>query len=170
MTSILKVDSIQNTAGTTAATIDSSGRILQPAKPAFRVKFNANTPAINISANTEISWNTYGSVDFDIGSHFDLANSKYVVPITGLYQINLQIAIESVQSSTGIYAYVNVNGSNLYMGSISDPQGGGYETSRYSGLLSFTAGDEIKTQCRTITDTSVVIRGVTTDFSGYLVG
>ena len=166
----LDVGTIRSTNGTAAMTIDSSGRILQPTKPAFRVKFNGNTPAINISANTELSWNTYGSVDFDIGGHFDLANSKYVVPITGLYQINLQIAIESVSSSTGVYAYVNVNGSNLYMGSISDPQGGGYETSRYSGLLSFSAGDELKTQCRTITDTSVIIRGVTTDFSGYLIG
>lgn len=171
MTSILKVSEIQDpTNSNTALTIDSSGRVTTPARPAFRVKFDVNTSAIDISSNTEINWNTYGSVDFDIGSHFDLANNKYVVPVTGLYQVNAQVAIQSVEVSTGVYLYFNVNGSNIYMGAINDPQSGGYSTSTYSSLLSFSANDELSIQARTISDTSVVIRQFTTDFSGFLVG
>ena len=171
MTSILKVSEIQDpTNSNTALTIDSGGRILMPARPAFRVKFDTSTAAVNVSAVTEVDWNTYGSVDFDIGSNFDLANNKYVVPVTGLYQVNIQVAIASVEASTGVYLYLGVNGSNLYMGSLDDPQGGGYVTSRYSGLLSFSANDELNISIRTITDTSVIIRDYTTDFSGYLVG
>ena len=35
MTSVLKVDNIQNSSGTSALSIDSSGRVNQPQKPAF---------------------------------------------------------------------------------------------------------------------------------------
>ncbi len=171
MSSILKVSSIQDpTNSNTALSIDTSGRVTTPARPAFRVKFDANTSAINIVNNTEVDWNTHGSVDFDIGSHFDLANNKYVVPVTGLYQVNAQVAIQSAEASTGVYLYFNINGTNTYMGSLDDPQGGGYATSTYSSLLSFSANDELSIQIRTITDTSVVIRAFTTEFSGFLVG
>jgi len=42
MASILKVNEIQHTGGTTAATIDSSGRILTPARPLFMAPGNAS--------------------------------------------------------------------------------------------------------------------------------
>ena len=156
--------------GVTGLSIDSSGRILMPARPAFRVKFDADTAAVNVSAVTEVDWNTYGSVDFDIGSNFDLANNKYVVPVTGLYQVNIQVNIESVELSTGVYLFLGVNGANTIMGTLDDPQGGGYVATRYSGLLSFSANDELNVSIRTINDTSVIIRNYTTDFSGFLVG
>jgi len=156
--------------GVTGLSIDSSGRILMPARPAFRVKFDADTAAVNVSAVTEVDWNTYGSVDFDIGSNFDLANNKYVVPVTGLYQVNIQVNIESVELSTGVYLFLGVNGANTIMGTLDDPQGGGYVESGYSGLVSFSADDELNVSIRTINDTSVIIRQYTTDFSGFLVG
>jgi len=171
MTSILKVSEIQDpTNSNTALTIDSSGRVTTPARPAFRVKFDTSTAAVNISSVTEVDWNTYGSVDFDIGSNFDLANNKYVVPVTGLYQVNIQVNIESVEASTGVYLFLGVNGANTIMGTLDDPQGGGYVATRYSGLLSFSANDELNVSIRTINDTSVIIRNYTTDFSGFLVG
>ena len=41
MTSILKVDTIQNVStGTTAMTIDSTGRVLTAARPAFSARTN----------------------------------------------------------------------------------------------------------------------------------
>ena len=171
MTSILKVSEIQDpTNSNTALEIDTSGRVTMPARPAFRVKFDSDANPINVSQITEVDWNTYGSVDFDIGSNFDLTNNKYVVPVTGLYQVNIQVATASVEASTGVYLYLGVNGANLYMGALDDPQGGGFCTSRYSGLFSFSANDELNVSIRTIADTSVIIREYTTDFSGYLVG
>ena len=41
--STLNVNTIANASGTTAATIDSAGRILQPAKPFFHVSESNNT-------------------------------------------------------------------------------------------------------------------------------
>ena len=52
MTSIIKVDEIQNKNGTTAITIDSSGRILQPAKPVFKMELVVEGAAANYSSAT----------------------------------------------------------------------------------------------------------------------
>ena len=45
MTSILGTESIQHPNGTSAATIDSTGRILQPAVPAFSVTKHGSSGA-----------------------------------------------------------------------------------------------------------------------------
>jgi len=167
----LNVGTIKEATGTTTAmTIDSSGRILTPARPAFRVKFDSDTSPINISSITILDFNTYGSVDFDIGSNFVLASNKFVAPISGLYQIDSQVVIQSAEASTGVYIYVNINGTDTRAGEINDPQGGGYASTRYSGLFNLTANDEILIRVRTISDTSVTIRGDGTEFSGFLVG
>ena len=164
------MNELQHSNGTTAATIDSSGRILQPARPAWRVKVDSDTSALNFSANTVFDWNAYGSIDFDIGGHFNLSANKYVVPVTGLYYVCCQISFSSVEVSTGAYVFISVNGANTYMGGLDDPQGGGYSSPQYSGLVSLSANDEVGIVTRTINDTSVIIRQYTTDFSGYLVG
>ncbi len=167
----LNVGTIKEATGTTTAmTIDSSGRILTPARPAFRVKFDSDTSPINISSITILDFNTYGSVDFNIGSNFVLASNKFVAPISGLYQIDSQVVIQSAEASTGVYIYVNINGTDTRAGEINDPQGGGYASTRYSGLFNLTANDEILIRVRTISDTSVTIRGDGTEFSGFLVG
>ena len=171
MTSILKVSEIQDpTNSNTALTIDSDGRVTTPARPAFRVKFDADTAAINISSIQTLDFNTYGSVDFDIGSNFVLASNKFVAPVSGLYQIDSQVVIQSAEASTGVYIYVNINGTDTRAGEINDPQGGGYASTRYSGLFNLAADDEILIRVRTISDTSVTLRGDGTDFSGFLVG
>ncbi len=170
MASIIGVQELQHTNGTSAMTIDSSGRMLTPARPAFRVKFDADTSAINISTIQTLDFNTYGSVDFDIGSNFVLASNKFVAPVSGLYQIDSQVVVQSAEASTGVYIYVNINGTDTRAGEINDPQGGNYASTRYSGLFNLTASDEVSISVRTIADTSVTLRGDGTDFSGFLVG
>ena len=166
MTSILKVDSIQNAAGTAAMTIDSSGRVLQPAKPAWRASIATNQ-VVNISANTTVNWT---ALDFDIGNNFDLSNNYYTIPVTGLYHIDVQVALEEVANSTNTYIYVVVNGSGRYIGGLNDPQGGNNTAPSYSSVHQFTAGDEISIQARATSDTNCIIRQYTSYFSGYLIG
>ena len=84
MASTLKVNEIQHTGGTSAMTVDSTGRILTPARPAFKVTTATNQSLLN-STRTTMLWTT---TDFDIGSNFDLTNNRFVVPITGIYQFS----------------------------------------------------------------------------------
>ena len=79
MASIIGVENLQHTNGTTAATIDSSGRILQPAKPAFHARLT--------SGSTEGKTGTlvFNSEDFDIGGNYDTSNGRFTAPVSGIY-------------------------------------------------------------------------------------
>ena len=166
MASELKVENISHTNGTAAVTIDDSGRVLHPAKPAWRVSIATNQ-VVNISANTTVNWT---ALDFDIGNNFDLSNNYYTIPVTGLYHINAQVSLEEVANSTNTYIYVVVNGSGLYIGGLNDPQGGNNTAPNYSSVHQFTTGDEISIMARAVSDTNCIIRQYTSYFSGYLVG
>ena len=60
--STLKVDTIQHSGGTTAQTIDSTGRILTPARPAFHAHDASG------AAHIELTHNTWQVVPFDTTS------------------------------------------------------------------------------------------------------
>jgi len=79
MASIIGVENLQHTNGTTAATVDSSGRILQPAKPAFHARLT--------SGSTEGKTGTlvFNSEDFDIGGNYDTSNGRFTAPVSGIY-------------------------------------------------------------------------------------
>ena len=162
MTSILKVDSIQNAAGTAAMTIDSSGRILQPAKPAFR---GARVIAsANYTTETDITGYTES---FDIGGNFNPTTGIFTVPVDGLYQINFMISGGGAQGASNLYGKLLINGAELIR-SRTDPQGGTSFSLNYSSVLNLTSGDELKVTFLVDADTTVSIDDI--DFSGYLVG
>ena len=48
MASILKVNEIQHTGGTTALTVDTNGRLLTPARPAFSVHLLSTSSPKNL--------------------------------------------------------------------------------------------------------------------------
>ena len=81
--STLKVDTIQHSGGTTAQTIDSTGRILTPSRPAFSVK------RINSGGGTALSGHiTFDTVTFNVGSCWDGTN-KFQAPVAGIYFFSL---------------------------------------------------------------------------------
>ena len=68
----LSVNTIAHTGGTTAQTIDSSGRILTPARPAFRAYLNANSGQSDWTFSTGTQGNIVFDVeDFDVGGNYD---------------------------------------------------------------------------------------------------
>lgn len=84
MASILGVETLQHSNGTTAATIDSSGRILQPARPMFQVVKTGTDQSVTSGTATKIDWTT---VVTDVGGHFSIANNEYTIPVSGMYNI-----------------------------------------------------------------------------------
>ena len=107
MTSILKVDSIQNAAGTAAMTIDSSGRILQPAKPAFNVFYSGGS--FEMAANTIFPLNT---ARVNVGSYFNLSTYKFTAPVAGTYFFSFRSMTN--EQNTRILLYINdSNAENL---------------------------------------------------------
>ena len=83
MSSILKVDTIQNTGGTTGLSIDSSGRVLTPARPAFKAYIGSSGWVDLQHAHTRrIPYNTE---KYDIGGCFDTTTSTFTAPVSGYY-------------------------------------------------------------------------------------
>ena len=84
MASILNVDQIKNAAGTSAMTIDSSGRITTPARPVFYVTRTGTT----VSSGSDY---VFDNVVTNIGSHYNSSTGKFTAPIAGIYLFGANI-------------------------------------------------------------------------------
>ena len=174
MTSILKVDSIQNAAGTAAMTIDDSGRVMRSVIPSFFAYLGiGDATDQNYTAPTKV---TFDAERYDNGNCFDLPNSKFIAPVTGLYQINWQVRTSNSASASSVYAALYLNGqvhwgNNLYLyAGVNDPQAGNNNSPSCSVTIELTADDELEVFIRTSGDTTSRVNGAGTFFSGYLVG
>lgn len=65
---------------TTAMTIDSTGRILTPARPAFRARIAGSS-----SAHGDQGVLVFETEDFDIGGNYNTSNGRFTAPVTGIY-------------------------------------------------------------------------------------
>lgn len=102
MTSILKVSTLQDpTNSNTALSIDSSGLILTPARPAFHFRRNAS-----MGASGDI---TYTHTEFNLGSHATQNTGVFIAPIGGVYQFSFQCI--GTQSSVATDVYAKINGT-----------------------------------------------------------
>ena len=88
MASTLKVNEIQHTGGTTALSIDTGGRILQPTKPAFRAYRTGGWNSVSSSG----VWHTltFNLEDHDIGGHYNTSTYTFTCPSTGVYFFGAQ--------------------------------------------------------------------------------
>jgi len=165
MASVLKVDEIKST---------SDGGVLFPTRPSFfAYRATSDSSDQNFGTNTLV---TFDTKQHDIGDNFDLSTSTYTVPVSGVYQLNWQVRLQSVTSATYLFASLYLNGAahwgnNLYMyAGMEDPQGGDYISASTSATVQLTANDTLSVYIRVNLDTASRIEGAGTFFSGYLVG
>ena len=83
MASIIGVETLQHTNGTTAATIDSSGLLL-PKTPAFQVEATDTDQSITVGSPRKIEWET---VKLDTVSGWDATNHRYTASVAGWYSV-----------------------------------------------------------------------------------
>jgi hypothetical protein len=119
MSSILKVDTIQNTGGTTGLTIDSGGRVL-PNIPAFRAD---KTVAIDWTAGggtgNLVTFNhtdgSGGTGDHSYNNGFNLSTigttGKVSPPVNGIYHIKASFLLNGNNSAGTAYVSINKNGT-----------------------------------------------------------
>ena len=181
MASTLKVQNIAHTDGTTAMSVDSTGRILTPARPAFRVsKTNADQTTTS-EASEKI---TFNNVDFDIGGNIGTTD-KFVAPIAGIYHFDAcarikptssnafmdfgQLSLRKNNTLLVVLNQIDIHRNNIGSSDIH------FGTSNISGgvTVSLAASDEIEVfvnikatnpELKSSTDGSL------TWFSGFLVG
>ena len=171
----LSVNTIAHTGGTDAMTIDSSGRVLQPAKPAFSVR-NARSSSFRGS-------NLFGGSDttviFDIGSNFATSGTNdggFVAPVSGVYSFSIMgFQSNSVQndSSGSFYIALNKNSSEVGHKVYFYQDGNDYSRFDNTQLLQLAAGDVIKVD---VPGSVLYVWGGASDparaahFQGHLIG
>ena len=174
MASEIGVQTIQHTNGTDAMTIDSSGRVLTPARPSFFAY-------VDTSDSSDNDYTSMTQVDFDavqhnIGGHFNLSTNKFTAPVSGVYQFNWQVRVFNIASATSGNTSLRINesyhwGNNLYIyGGLEDPQGGTYMSPGTSVTVQVDANDELDITFNVAGDTTVRLQYAGTYFSGFLVG
>mgnify|MGYP001158051867 FL=1 len=164
----VKTDAITDVAGTSALTIDSTGRILQPAKPSFFAYGSSATWQSVTSGNvvTELDATAH-----NIGSHYDTSTGRFNVPITGVYcfQFNLYIKQTSNSASWSLY-HNSVQYQPASYPAIRVFRNDGEANDETIGCcwtFRYTAGDYLEIRSSGQTSEYVPARSY---FSGFLVG
>ena len=163
MASTLKVNTIQHTGGTTGMTIDSTGRILTPARPSFMAR--------------RTSQNAAGVVVFDTavvnqGGHYNTSNGRITEPVDGSYQFNFYSILQGNYTNAYIQLYVSglrIKGGDYHF---SYNMGSVWHTVSYSQVVSLSANDYVEIYSYTGTGSgNVVWHGNNWgSWSGYLLG
>lgn len=104
MTSILKVDNIQNASGTSAIEIDSSGRVSMPKRPYATVCFTHNA---NYVAKTQNSVIDFDRILESEGNDYDTSTYKYTAPLDGLYLLTISLLTENDTDKYNLLVYKN---------------------------------------------------------------
>ena len=93
---------IKSSDGTTGLTIDGSGRILQPAKPAWFVGKTGG----NIAAQNPV---VFDDVDVNVGSIYSNSTGKVTIPVAGNYYMFFKILSQPGQVGNGAAAQIRIN-------------------------------------------------------------
>ena len=138
--STLRVNTIQDETGTTAMTIDTSGRILTPARPRAHVSLTTDTVGSSTSGYPAIVFNV---ANLNIGGHYNTSNGKFTCPIAGIYQVTGYAMDKDSSAAGGFYLRVLLDGSNYGADAGSYDAGGSHAGAHISALIQCTAGQEI---------------------------
>ena len=171
MASTLKVQNIAHTGGTTAMTVDSSGRVTKPQIPAFHVGL-ASAQTLSTTAATVLFEDRGTSYNNFLQGGITISSGVITVPIAGVYQFNTLIRANSVGSG-----FIT---ARIMRNSMSGSEEGGYiiigntRSTDYDNLTGSTvynmnASDTVKIEMKTSADTSWNV-GTQSEFSGYLIG
>ena len=177
MASTLKVNTIAHTGGTTGLTVDSAGRILKPALPAFRVGLVTHQPETVTDSSRLVEWDegTTSESDFCFTQGgFSWNNGVVTVPVAGIYSFSMALRIDNVNGQYYVVGRItknNENDSNKELYVIDGQAAPNYINLTGTTLFKLAAGDNIKVTVFVEDDSSSgwsINNGST--FSGHLLG
>ena len=163
----LLVQNIKHTNGTTAQTIDSSGRVFTPARPVFKASINTTTGR---ETHTSIEDSPYDTVQTNVGGHFNVSTHIFTAPVSGEYFFSVS------QNKYGkLILYLYKNGSSFHAGEFLQDSGGVWEHCTISTVVTCAANDTIQVKHKLVDNggTQRAWNGgnpTWDSFSGFLIG
>jgi len=176
MASIIGVETLQHTNGTTAATIDSSGRILTPARPAFHAY--GTTASWTIFSNGAFTKLVLPATTLNTGTYYDTSASKFVAPVAGIYHFYYKV-YGRVQSGGAASTYwmsrfqknnAAITGYGVVSMAYLYTVGGADEVAVDSINISLAANDEITVHAQAGGSSNGEYYPPDSTFGGHLIG
>ena len=174
--STLKVGTIQDHANSiTAISIDSSGRVTQPVKPAWSVEGITGTLSDGSVLNWTNSSNGTDTFSFVQGGVIWSGASDYkiTVPVTGIYMVNVGVNMRSTSSSHAVSIKVVKNGTTIESSSTGKEDGESNHFDKYAInlVLNLSATDYL--QVKNVAGQNIQFPNDADTggyFNGYLIG
>ena len=173
MTSVIKVDTIQNSTGTSALSIGAdgvvtanqdlsvSGNLLTPARPMFNIRGGGGAQ----SATAVIGYSGTGGYYFNVGNHFNTSTKAFTAPVNGYYFFQLSFYSNNGNSGTVKLDVDGGSGSGV-ANTYNWNSATAYETHTYCTFLYLTTGQVVTPY---VTNGSVYT-DADTNFAGFLIG
>ena len=115
----LQTDNIKSSGGTTAQTIDSTGRILTPARPSILVDFHNGSSADYEEVGNGSTLPFRNKVQ-GVGINQDVSEYAIVIPVSGLYQVNMQTLTDAAEGVELAMTVGGVASSNIIFRNYTD--------------------------------------------------
>tara|TARA_B100000085_G_C18475465_1_gene484954 strand:- start:582 stop:1133 length:552 start_codon:yes stop_codon:yes gene_type:complete len=183
MAGIVGLTEIQHQNGTSAMTVDASGRITTPARPAFMARGYASLRAsgadtvngLTLNSNNQIV--LFYDVPVNVGNHFSNTTGIFTVPVAGLYHVSYHLG---KKAANGKYVQVGLfltGSDDTALGYVTQWSGqdgsyGMYDTTGASVIVNASVNQEFALTL-TQTNTNWTTPDTTKEyfsFSAYLMG
>lgn len=163
MASEIGVQNIQHTNGTTAMTIDSSGRVSLPQQIGFLAEGSASYVAY--SSLDTLAYNSVTNAgQFNNGGHYDITTYKFTAPIAGMYFFHASAYANAVTSSGLRLQHDNSSGVGITSYRYYDTNTRGKQI---SAVVNMSVGDKIYVLTE---DAASLYLGYYGRFCGYFIG
>jgi hypothetical protein len=156
-----------------AITIGSTGIVTMPHQPAFSASMGASQSIPSGAGEYNLLFNVKR---FDNNQDFNTSTYKFTAPVTGKYQFNASIRVDSMSTDTTYYRLRLHTSNQIYHPSLIDPggfsgSGPNYFPMTTSVLADMDAGDEayVTINGSGVAGGAINFNPDNTNFSGFLV-
>ena len=150
-----------------AATLHRPGYLTLPYHPYAMVSISGNVSVSNVSGTTV----PFDSQHYDVGDHYNTSNYRFTAPVSGVYQVNIQI--QYTGNINQLHAGCEKNGGNPGVSSSFDPwcnygdnQRGGY----FAQAIYMAANDYIQARTYHSNGSAANLEANRTKMTVYLLG
>ena len=170
MTSIIKVNEIQDAGGNTILSSNGTGTFTS------NLPSSDNTPAFHATMSTQTLSDgsdtllNFDTVVFDTNSNYDTTNKRFTPTVSGKYFIHASLLYSKASSVAGVQVRVRKNGSDAFRTLQAHFYGNDTQNYMASGIISCNgSGDYIDVSAQQDSGSSVDVDGSTTFtfFQGY---
>ena len=154
--------------GISGVSISANNEITMSSQPAFQARLASNQT--NIATGSAVTI-LYATEQFDANADYDNSNYTFTAPVTGKYQLSVQVLITTLDSAAAYYQ-IQLHTSNAIYYHTIDPdfgQDNAYHSFVVTALADMDASDTVSVKMYQSGGSSQTTFGGSSHFSGYLV-